>query len=214
MCIHPEVGIISLLYAEDGIDKWTTLTHWRPGAIDTRLATRTHCVVRAGQTTNVSLLLCDCSVLSFVLVACSHSGHAGSAKTRSTSRTLNTPLPSLRSLATMEKFVSKNRRSWQRSVHTARLAVTLSTSSRRMVATQRCRTTTTASPRRRSARNLPKSPDASLCLSVQSTVVVALRRGNPRPPQRRRSRHRHRRRRGHRHRQETDSRSRRCLRRR
>ena len=40
--MHPDAGTISLLYAEDGIDKWTTLTHWRPDAIDTRLATRTH----------------------------------------------------------------------------------------------------------------------------------------------------------------------------
>ena len=47
MCIHPDVGIISLLYAEDELDKWTTLTHWRPDAIDTGLATRTHIVVRA-----------------------------------------------------------------------------------------------------------------------------------------------------------------------
>ena len=115
--MHPDAGTISLLYAEDGIDKWTTLTHWRPDAIDTRLATRTHFVVRAGQTTNGRLLLGDCSVLSFVLVACSHSGHAGGcAKTRSTMRTFFLPLPYLGSLATMEQFLSKNRRSWQRSV--------------------------------------------------------------------------------------------------
>ena len=47
MCIHPDVGIISLLYAEDELGKWTTLAHWRLDAIDTGLATRTHVVVRA-----------------------------------------------------------------------------------------------------------------------------------------------------------------------
>ena len=46
MCIHPDVGVMSLLYGEDELDHWTTLTHWRADAVDTGLACRTHMVVR------------------------------------------------------------------------------------------------------------------------------------------------------------------------